>query len=46
MVPRHQQDRLDDLHPGRRQHAAEDHVDDHQHADADDRGLIADVRAA
>ena len=25
--------RLDDLHPGRRDHAAEDHVDDHQAAD-------------
>ena len=30
----HQQDGLDDLHPGRREHAAEDDVDDHQHADA------------
>ena len=42
----HEQDRFDDLHPGRREHSAEDDIDDHEHADADDRGLIADVRAA
>ncbi len=30
---RQQQDRLDDLHPGGRQHAAEQHVHDHQHTD-------------
>ena len=41
--PGHQQDGLDDLHPGRREHAAEDHVDDHQHADADHRRLKADA---
>jgi hypothetical protein len=33
----HQQDRLDDLHPGGALHAAHDHVDDHEDADADDR---------
>ena len=33
----HQQHGLDDLHPGGGQHAAEDHIDDHQDADADDR---------
>ena len=43
---RHEQDRLDDLHPGRREHPAEDDVDNHEHADADDRGLVADVRTA
>ncbi len=32
-----QQDRLDDLHPGRGHHAAEHHVADHQHADAEHR---------
>ena len=32
-----QQAGLDDLHPGGRGHAAEGHVDDHQHADDDDR---------
>ena len=35
-----QQPRLDDLHPGGRDHAAEGHVDDHQHADDDDRPEI------
>ena len=32
-----QQHRLDDLHPGGREHAAEQHVDHHQHADDDHR---------
>ena len=32
-----QQRRLDDLHPGGGDHAAEGDVDDHQHADQDDR---------
>ena len=45
IVPAHQQHRLDDLDPGRRQHAAEDHVDEHQRADRDDRGVEADGRA-
>ena len=39
----HQQDGLDDLHPGRRQHAAEDDVDDHQDADACHRAGEADA---
>ncbi len=33
----HQQDRLDDLDPGGALHAADGDVEDHQHADADDR---------
>ena len=33
-----QQHRLDDLHPGRRDHAAERDVEDHQHAD-DEHGV-------
>jgi hypothetical protein len=33
----HQQDRLDDLHPGGRKHSAKDDVDDHQHTHTDDR---------
>ena len=33
-----QQDRLDDLHPGCGQHAAERHIDDHQNAN-DDHGV-------
>ena len=32
-----QQAGLDDLHPGGRDHAAEGDIDDHQHADDDDR---------
>ena len=32
-----QQHRLDDLHPGRRDHPAEEHVGDHRHADDHDR---------
>ena len=43
---RHEQNRLDDLDPGCRQHSAEDDVDDHEDADADDRGLVADMRTA
>ena len=35
-----QQRRLDDLHPGGGDHAAEGDVDDHQHADDDDRPEI------
>jgi hypothetical protein len=40
---RHQQDCLDDLHPGRGQHAPEDYVDDHENANADDRGVEANA---
>ena len=40
---RHQQDRLDDLHPRRRHHAAEQHVGQHQHADDDHRDLVVDA---
>ena len=40
---RHEQDRLDDLHPGRRHHAAEQHVGEHQHADGDHRDLVVDA---
>ncbi|MNZ43226.1 hypothetical protein D3C78_608270 [compost metagenome] len=38
---REQQDRLDDLHPGGRQHAAEGHVADHQHAHQQHRVQVA-----
>ncbi len=40
----HQQNGLDDLHPGGGEHAAKDHVDDHQNADSDDGGVVADAR--
>jgi hypothetical protein len=39
----HEQDCLDDLHPGRRKHASEDHIDDHQDAHSDDGGVVADA---
>ena len=39
----HQQDGLDDLHPGGALHAADGHVDDHQRADEDDRGDLRGV---
>ena len=35
-----QQHRLDDLHPGRRDHAAEEHVGEHHDADAGHRPLV------
>ena len=38
-----QQAGLDDLHPGGRQHAAENDVDNHQHADADDGEIEGDA---
>ena len=38
-----EQARLDDLHPGGRLHAAEGHVDDHQHADDDDRVEVVEA---
>ncbi len=37
-----QEDCLDDLHPRRREHPAEQHVDEHQHADPDDGDVVAD----
>jgi len=37
-----QQDRLDDLHPGRREHAAESHVDDHREPDEHHRHAVGD----
>ena len=41
---RHQQNRLDDLHPGRRQHSAEYDIDNHQYPDANYRRAVADTR--
>ncbi len=41
----HEQNGLDDLDPGGGEHAAEDDVDDHEHADADDRSVITDGAA-
>jgi hypothetical protein len=38
--PPEQEDRLDDLHPGRREHTAEEHVGDHCRADDDDGRLV------
>ena len=38
-----EQHRLDDLHPGRRDHAAEQHVGEHQDADDDHRDLVVDA---
>ena len=35
--------RLDDLDPGRGLHAAERHIDDHQHADDDDRVQVVEA---
>src|SRR5690606_35766564 len=40
----HQQHGLDDLHPGGGQHAPEGHVEDHQHADDDDRPFVVDAQ--
>ena len=40
----HQQHRLDDLHPRGGQHAAEDHVNNHEDAHPDDRDVEADAR--
>jgi hypothetical protein len=42
--PSHQQDGLDDLHPRGGEHAAEDHVDEHQDADQHDRVVEGDLR--
>ena len=39
----HQQDGLDDLHPGGGDHAAEQHVGQHQHAHGDHRHLVVDA---
>ena len=39
----HQQHGLDDLHPRRRDHAAEQDVGQHHAADDDDRGLVAEA---
>ena len=41
-----QQDRLDDLHPGGRDHPAEQHVRQHHRADADDGPLVAAGRTS
>ena len=38
-----QKARLDDLHPGGRLHAAEHDIDDHQHADDDDRVQVVEA---
>ena len=40
---RHQQNGLDDLHPRRREHAAEDDVDEHEDASRDDRDVEVDA---
>ena len=42
----HQQHGLDDLHPGGGQHAPEGHVEDHQHADDDDRPFVVDAQSS
>ena len=39
----HQKHGFDDLNPGGRQHSAKDHIDNHQYADADDRGVKTDA---
>ena len=38
-----EQDGLDDLHPGGGDHAAEQHIGQHQHAHGDDRDFIVDA---
>ena len=40
---RDEQNRLDDLHPCRRDHAAEQHVAEHQHTDDDHGNLVVDA---
>jgi hypothetical protein len=41
--PAEEQHRLDDLHPGGREHPAEEHVGHHHGADDHDRRLVADA---
>ena len=43
--PRHQQDRLDDLHPRGRQHPAEHHVHDHQKPHPGHRLVVRNLSA-
>ena len=40
VAPARRRQAFDDLHPGRRLHAAEHDIDDHQHADDHDRVQI------
>src|SRR5450631_2305294 len=42
----HELDSLDDLHPRRRQHPTEHHIDNHEHTNADDGQFVAHMRAA
>ena len=42
-APRQQQHRLDDLHPGRGDHAAEQHVGEHHQADDHDRDFVVEA---